>query len=36
MLTPAMATSCRAPFSRPVPEDEFVRWVRANAALTGD
>jgi EAL domain-containing protein (putative c-di-GMP-specific phosphodiesterase class I) len=23
-------------FSRPVPEDEFVRWVRANAALAGD
>ena len=23
-------------FSRPLPEDEFVRWVRANAALAGD
>jgi len=23
-------------FSRPLPEDEFVRWVKANAALVGD
>ena len=23
-------------FSRPLPEDEFVRWVKANAALAGD
>ncbi|MFT3848205.1 MAG: EAL domain-containing protein [Propionivibrio sp.] len=23
-------------FSRPLPEDEFVRWIKANAALAGD